>query len=366
MLTSSIVRGQYYLMHENNPIISLDDPILITGSNGFIGSRVVETLLRYGCSNLRCFVRPSSNLTSLYTVLATFPKVRVELIQGNLLSHEDCENAAKDVTVIFHMAAGIEKTFPGAFMNSVVTTRNLLDAVVRFGTLRRFVNVSSFAVYSNWNLKRGELLDETCEIESRLVERAEAYTFAKLKQDELVLEYAQKYSIPYVTLRPGAVYGPGSHQMTGRVGINTFGLFLHLGGSNRIPLTYVDNCAEAIVLAGIKQGVDGEVFNVVDDDLLTSRQFLRLYKKHGRRFRSIYVPYRLFYFCCYLWEKYSKWSQSQLPPVFNRRRCATYWKGNRYSNQKLKELLGWKPAVPFVEASQRYFEYVRRTGEDHA
>lgn len=346
-------------MHKNNLIIGFDDPILITGSNGFIGSRVVETLLRSGFSNLRCFVRPSSNLTHLHASLATVQNARVDVIQGNLLSREDCAKAAKDVTVIFHLAAGIEKTFPGSFMNSVVTTRNLLDAVVGFGTLQRFVNVSSFTIYSNWNIGRGELLDETCEPESQFVERAEAYTFAKLKQDELVIEYGNKYRTPYVIVRPGAVYGPGGHQMTSRVGIDTFGVFLHLGGSNQIPLTYVDNCAEAIVLAGLKPGVDGEIFNVVDNDLPTSRQFLRMYKRHGKRFRSIYVPYWLFYSFCWLWEKYSRWSEGQLPPAFNRRRCAAYWKGNRYSNQKLKDRLGWKPTVTFSEASRRYFEYVR-------
>jgi nucleoside-diphosphate-sugar epimerase len=348
-------------MHKNNLIIGLDDPILITGSNGFIGSRVVETLLRSGFSNLRCFVRPSSNLTHLNASLATAQNVRVEVIQGNLLSREDCAKAAKDVAVIFHLAAGIEKTFAGSFMNSVVTTRNLLDAVVRFGTLKRFVNVSSLATYSNWNMGYRELLDETCELESQPVERAEAYTFAKLKQDQLVIEYAQKYRTPYVILRPGAVYGPGAHQLTARVGIDSFGVFLHLGGSNRIPLTYVDNCAEAIVLAGVKPGVDGEVFNVVDDDLPTSRQFLKMYKKHGKRFRSIYVPYWLFYCLCWVWEKYSRWSEGQLPPAFNRRRCAIYWKGNRYTNQKLKDRLGWRPMVSFPEGSRRYFEYVRQT-----
>ena len=67
-------------------------------------------------------------------------------------------------------------------------------------------------------------------------------------------------------MRPGAVYGPGKSQLTGRIGIDTFGVFLHLGGSNQIPFTYVDNCAEAIILAGLVQGVDGEVFNVVDDE----------------------------------------------------------------------------------------------------
>jgi nucleoside-diphosphate-sugar epimerase len=348
-------------MHENNFIISADDPILITGSNGFIGSRVVDALLRSGFSNLRCFVRPSSNLTALHAILATARGARVEVMRGNLLSREDCAKAAKDIRVIFHLAAGIEKTFPGSFVNSVVATRNLLDSAVAFGCLQRFVNVSSFAVYSNWNIGSGGLLDEKCELESRLVERAEAYTFAKLKQDHLVVEYAKKYSIPYVILRPGVVYGPGARHISSRVGIDTFGIFLHLGGSNRIPLTYVDNCAEAILLAGLKPGVDGEVFNVVDDDLPTSRQFLRMYKKHGHYFKSVAVPYWFFNIFCWLWEKYSKWSEGQLPATFNRRRCAAYWKGNRYTNQKLKRRLGWNPMVPFSEASRRYFEYVRRT-----
>jgi nucleoside-diphosphate-sugar epimerase len=120
------------------------------------------------------------------------------------------------------------------------------------------------------------------------------------------------------------------------------------------------------VLAGIKPGVDGEVFNVVDDDQPTSREFLRRYKREVGRFRSIRVPYPFFYAACALWEKYSKWSTGQLPPAFNRRRCAYYWKGNRYSNQKLKDRLGWQPRVSFDEGSRRYFEYVRKAARDHA
>src|SRR6266481_519343 len=162
-------------MNKNDMIIGLDDPILITGSNGFIGSKVVESLLRSGFTNLRCLVRPSSSLARLDAILATAPNAPAEIVQGNLLSREDCAKMAKDTAVIFHLAAGIEKTFPGSFLNSVVTTRNLLDAAVRSGTLRRFVNVSSLAVYSNLNIRRGGLLDETCELESQLVERAEAY-----------------------------------------------------------------------------------------------------------------------------------------------------------------------------------------------
>jgi nucleoside-diphosphate-sugar epimerase len=261
------------------------------------------------------------------------------------------------VAVIYHLAAGTgEKSFPDAFMNSVLTTRNLLDAALGHGCLRRFVNVSSFAVYTNRNKPNRGLLDESCPIEAHPERRGEAYCYAKVKQDELVLGYGTKHGIPYVLVRPGSVYGPGQGGITGRVGSGAFGIFLHLGGRNVIPFTYVDNCADAIVLAGIRQGVDREILNVVDDDLPTSRQFLRLYKRHVRPFRSIPVPRLVSYLLCSAWEKYSGWSEGQLPPVFNRRAWHAYWKGSRYTNAKLKALLGWAPGVTTAEGLRRYFE----------
>ncbi len=183
----------------------------------------------------------------------------------------------------------------------------------------------------------------------------DAYTFAKVKQDELVTEYGQRFGIPYVIVRPGSVFGPGKQAITGRVGIDTFGVFMHLGGSNRIPLTYVDNCSDAIVLAGVTPGVEGEVFNIVDDDLPSSRQFLRQYKRNVKRFTSIYIPRPVSYVLCRLWEKYSNWSEGQLPPVFNRRRWNSEWKKTRYSNEKLKAKLGWTPKVSMQEGLSRYF-----------
>jgi len=248
-----------------------------------------------------------------------------------------------------HLAAGIDKSFAGAFMNSALATRNLIDALLECGPAKRFVNVSSFAVYSNLGLKRGEPLDENCPLESAPQERYDAYGFGKLKQEELVKEYGRKHGLPYVIVRPGAVFGPGRKTISGRVGIDTFGFFIHMGGSKILPLTFVDNCAEAIVLAGIKPGVDGEVFNVVDNETVTSRQFLKAYKKVRPTF-SVRVPYFLAFTMCALWERYSKWSNGQLPPVFNRRRCVAEWKSNRFSNQKLRDRLGWEPRVKMKDA----------------
>ncbi len=346
-----------------NNIISSADRILVTGSNGFIGAKVVEILLEYGFSNVRCFVRPSSKLDRLKQMLAKYPAGKTaEIVAGDLLSREDCQKAADGVSVIYHLAAGMEKSFAGAFMNSALTTRNLMDAFLEHGRPARFVNVSSFTVYSNLKMERGALLDETCALEDNAQERFDAYCFGKLKQEELVRQYGEKRKLPYVILRPGAVFGPGKKALSGRVGIDTFGFFIHLGGENQLPLTFVDNCADAIVLAGLKPGVDGEIFNVVDDDLISSGEFLSAYKRKVKPFFSVRVPFFVANAMCSLWEQYSKRSQGQLPPVFNRRRAAAEWKGNRFSNQKLHERLGWKPRVNMEQAMNAFLaQYESRT-----
>ena len=347
-------------------VIGKDDLILVTGATGFIGSRLVDVLLCRGFRNLRCFARPSSDTAKVEALFGVrHDGAKVEVFTGNLLSREDCAAATKNVKLIFHLAAGTgEKSFAGAFMNSVVTTRNLLEASLRHQCLRRIVSISSFAAYTNTQKPQGRLLDESCPIDRHPEERGDAYAFAKVRQDEIVAEYSESFGIPYVIVRPGYVYGPGKKAITGRVGIDTFGVFLHLGGSNSIPFTYVDNCAEAIALAGLKMGTDGQIFNVVDDDLPSSRKFLRLYKQHVMRFKSIYVPHFLSYLLCYLWERYSTWSEGQLPPAFNRRKWHVFWKKTRYGNEKLKTLLGWTPKVPTEEGLRRFFEASGRGGRD--
>jgi nucleoside-diphosphate-sugar epimerase len=285
------------------------------------------------------------------------PSGAVEVVQGNLLSPRVCDAVTRDVAIIYHLATSRDgRSYPEAFLNSVVTTRNLLDAALRHKRLKRFVNVSSLAVYTNTDKPAGRLLDEACPVDRQPLARGDAYCFSKVKQDELVEDYGRKFAIPYVTVRPGYVYGPGKAGLSSRVGIDTFGIFLHLGGSNRIPLTYVDNCADAIALSGLLPSIEGEVFNVTDDDLPSSRRLLRLYKSNVRSFRSLYIPHAVSYALCALWERYSDWSEGQLPPVFNRRHWHAYWKKTEYSNRKLKERLGWTPRVSMSDGLRRYFD----------
>ena len=355
------------LMNRNEQypsIIEPHEPILITGAAGFIGYAVVESLLRRGFLNLRCFTRSFAGGAKLKALSARYPDAAIEIVQGNLLSREDCIAAANGAAVVIHLAAGRgEKLVPDAYLNSVVTTRNLLEACIKQQGVRRFVNVSSFTVYTNCGKQSWRTLDESCPVENHPELRGDAYTFAKVKQDEIVERYGQQYGIPCVLVRPGFVYGPGGKAaLTGRVGTGAFGLFLHLGGSTKIPLSYLDNCADAIALTAVVPGIDGEVFNVVDGGLPSSRKFLRLYKKNVKRFKSIYVPKPVSFLLCYVWERYSNWSEGQLPLAFNRKSWHAFWKTTRYSNEKLRKRLGWSQCVPTEEGMRRYFEACRTGG----
>ena len=124
-------------------IVQAKDTVVVTGSNGFIGAKVVDMLLEYGFQHVRCFVRPSSLLGRVETVIRKHSaQSRVKLVSGDLTLREDCARAAAGASVIFHLAAGFDKSFAGAFMNSALSTRNLMDAFLEGGCPLQFVSVT--------------------------------------------------------------------------------------------------------------------------------------------------------------------------------------------------------------------------------
>jgi nucleoside-diphosphate-sugar epimerase len=332
------------------------DQILVTGSNGFIGASVVEHLIALGLGNIRCLVRDERRADRLRDILyRNNAGSKCELMVGDLTSVEDCNRAADQVTIAYHLAAGFDRSYAEVHKNSVVATQNLLTALLEHGRLRRFVCVSSFSVYSNRGMKRGAMLDETCPIEDGPVQRFDAYAAGKIQQERIVREYCRNHGLPFVILRPGTVFGPGKRDLTGRIGIRASRIFFLVSGSNLLPLTYVDNCADAIIAAGFCANVEGKTFNVVDDNLISTREFLNAYHKRVGGLFCVPVPYRVAQFLCCIAEVCGR-ALPMIPKSLNSRRCAVEWKGNRYSNGLIKDQLGWEPRISMEKAMKLFLE----------
>jgi len=73
----------YGMQIEKSPKVQ-DGRILVTGANGFLGAKVVERLLETGFEQVRCFVRPSSDVARLTSIVDRYPDARLEFVQGNL------------------------------------------------------------------------------------------------------------------------------------------------------------------------------------------------------------------------------------------------------------------------------------------
>jgi nucleoside-diphosphate-sugar epimerase/peptidoglycan/xylan/chitin deacetylase (PgdA/CDA1 family) len=330
--------------------------ILVTGAAGFLGMAMVERLLAHGLTDIRCYVRRSADISKLDALADQRAHVRLEYCVGNLKYREDAVRAVHDVRLIFHLAAGKKGTAADLFLDSVVASRNLLDAVAVRKPMR-IVLVSSFGVYGVAGLGRGAMLNEQTALESH-PEWRDHYSFSKLRQEQLFWEYQKRNGFELVVLRPGVIYGPDGAHFSNRVGLTIGKWHLHFGGNNLLPLSYVDNCAEAIVVAGTHPRAAGQIYNVLDDDLPTCRQYLRAYRKHVARIRSISVPYFGVRLLSSLVAKYNRHSNGQLPAILTPYKAASQWGGNRFDNSKLRSI-GWKQLVPTNEGLQRTFTALR-------
>ena len=330
--------------------------ILVTGAAGFLGRALIERLLAHGYMDIRCNVRRRADISKLSSLLGQRSGVSLDYCVGDLRYREDAARAVDGVQLIFHLAAGKKGTAADLFLSSVVASRNLLDAVANRKPMR-IVLVSSFGVYGVAGLGRGAEVNEQTALESH-PEWRDHYSCSKLHQEQLFSEYQRRNGFELVVLRPGVIYGPGGGHFSNRVGLTIGSWQLHFGGNNLLPLSYVDNCAEAVVVAGTYRAAAGQVYNVLDGDLPTCGEYLRAYRKYVLNIRFISVPYFAVKLLSSMIAKYNRYSKGQLPAILTRYKAASLWGGNRSNNSKLRSI-GWKQLVPTSVGLQRSFAAFR-------
>jgi 2-alkyl-3-oxoalkanoate reductase len=320
--------------------------VLVTGATGFLGSAVVRALASRG-HDVLAMARPAAKLSDRSSS-------RVSFVRGDLRQKGAWCEEIKGVDAVVHAAAATGGGFPDQFAGTVVATENLLDCT-DWASLKRFVLISSFSVYDYAGGPRS--VDEGHPLESR-PSRRDAYTWTKMLQEDLASSTCAGHDVPFVSIRPGAIYGPGKDWDCGAaLKLGRFDLIF--SPLAKLRLTHVDNCAEAIAAAVDTDGVQG-VFNIVDDDAPTHAHYHRICRKAGSPAgRALYVPWwavATVGLAVSLVNKAFFGGKARLPEILDYRRQQARWRPFKYSNEKAKAELGWVPRVRVEDATRLMFE----------
>jgi nucleoside-diphosphate-sugar epimerase len=323
--------------------------LLITGAGGFLGRYVVAEALHRGHA-VRAMLRSSGKDGQLPWI--NYPQV--EIVRADLRSRRGLADVVKGVDAVLHLAAAKSGDMYAQYAGTVVATENLL-AAMDLARVRKIVLVSSFSVYAYQKIRGYSVLDEDSPVEEDAFERDE-YAHTKLVQERLVREHGAKSDWSFTILRPGVIYGK-DNLFTARLGMHAGRVMLRMGALARLPLTYVENCAAAIVMAAECEAASGQTLNVVDDEMPSQRQYCSLIRRHLSP-PPVIVPIplaamRLLAGLAKMTNTLLLGDRAKIPGIFVPARLEARFRPLRFTNAKIKALLGWSPKYSLVEALQR-------------
>lgn len=283
--------------------------VLVTGSSGFIGKRLVSELKKRGHS-----VRE-------FDLDKDF----------DLLRDDDCRKATEGIETVIHLAAVLDEHSRLLQKVNVQGTENILKASAE-NKAERFIHLSTVGVYGE---QKGKVNESTP------FNPITEYEKSKAEAERIVQEYQEMIHI--TILRPAIVLGPNEYWKK-IIKLMERDFPLIGSGKNKWQTIYIDDLVEAIIFCLENPETRDETFIVAEENALTLEELcIELKKALGLKPRMKKVPYWLGKILAHLYIIFSR--KSLLSPAHLER-----LKRNReYSIEKIKRL-GWAPKYNTAEA----------------
>jgi len=322
--------------------------VLVTGGNGFIGSHLVEELLKRG-NEVHCLVRKTSDLRFLSSL-------KVTLVYGTLTQKSILNKVVAEKDYIYHLSGlkRARKKEPYYEVNHI-GTQNLIDACARYNPhVRKFVFVSSLAACGpspdgHPINEEEECVPITC------------YGKSKLLGEQAVLKWKDNISV--VIVRPPVVYGPRDRDLLSYFRWINRGISLIIGkGKGCLSLCYVKDLVSGILMAGEHAASSSQVYFIADDQTFSWNAVSACIARCiGKRVLTIHLSKPMISSLSFLMEGISFFTRK--PVVLNREKILEasqpYWVCDV---SKAKSELGFKPAFTLRNGIRATVGWYRKEG----
>ena len=255
--------------------------ILITGSDGFIGSHLIEKLVSTKKFEIKGLVLYNS--FNSFGWLDTIPlkiKKKLTIVTGDIRDPELVDNIIKDCHYVINLAAliGIPYSYEAAqsYIDTNITgTLNLMNSSRRYN-IKRFIQISSSEVYGQANVFPIK--------ENQLTVANSPYAATKIAAEQMCLSYCKSFNFPGVVLRPFNAFGP---RQSARAVIPTIITQLlsnkkkiNLGNINtKRDFNFIEDIISGIEKAILKKNINGEIINIGSGYEISIKELLKLIMK---------------------------------------------------------------------------------------
>jgi NAD dependent epimerase/dehydratase len=235
---------------------------LVTGASGFIGSHLVERLVKLGC-RVRALVHYNSrNDWGLLEMLPAEIIDQIDVITGDITDPYSTAKIMEDITIVFHLAGLIAIPYsyiaPAQFVAvNCLGTLNLLEAA-RQQAVECFIHTSTSETYGT---ARYTPIDEAHPLQGQ-----SPYAASKIGADKIAESYYLSFGLPVMTIRPFNTFGP---RQSARAVIPTIvsqalaRKVIHLGRLSPLrDFNYVSDTVEGFIKMAESPLAIGQVINI--------------------------------------------------------------------------------------------------------
>jgi len=256
----------------------LENKILVTGADGFIGSHLTEMLLEKGCK-----VKALSQYNSFnnWGWLEGFQKNKnLEVISGDVRDPHFCKEITKDIDVVFHLAALIAIPYsyiaPDSYIDTNVKgTLNICQAA-KENNVSRIIHTSTSEVYGT---------AKYVPIDEKHPKQAQSpYSASKIGADAMAISFYNAFELPVTIARPFNTYGP---RQSARAIIPTI-ISQIAAGKKQIKLgdlsptrdfNFVKDTCRGFIALAENDATIGEEINIASNFEISMKDTLELIKK---------------------------------------------------------------------------------------